>query len=81
MGMEELSGAAARWVKVAAFYSLCLLTLVCGSFTERGLNAMAVCVFLGNGIVSKTLIFSLLRQDKSVVMLLLLRYDVQHNYF
>lgn len=42
---------------------------------------MAVCNFVGNGIVSKTLIFSLLKQDKSVVMLLLLRFDVQHNYF
>lgn len=81
MGMEELSGAAARWVKIAAFYSLCLLTLVNGDFIERGLNAMAVYIFVGNGIVSKTLIFSLLKQDKSGVMLLLLRFDVQHNYF
>lgn len=75
MGMEELSGAAARWVQVAAFYSLCLLTLVYGAFIEIGLNTMAVGIFVENGIVTKTL-FSLLRQDKSVVVLLLLKFDV-----
>lgn len=36
---------------------------------------MAVCIFVGKGMMSKTL-FSLLRQDKSVVVLLLLRFDV-----
>lgn len=62
--MEELSGAAARWVKVAAFYPLCLLTLVDGAFIERGLNAMAVCNFVGNGIVRQSSFLSLGRTNQ-----------------